>query len=256
MQIRIDEGIKEISIEIPLTKKTDEFSIKQKRLNNQYGFPLSTKTEPFSSSCYVEWQICYDNIAYDEESIEKKYINDIIFKGANGKKKKFNELSEYIFYFYKWNIIKIQDLESVKLFLEKLNNTDFLDSNNELAIEISPQREKKIIGIPFYFTQVKYPLLIHKLEQYEILIEISIKKKSNVIKASPMLYFCFPITELKTNEPILGRCAKPKETADFIINKNNIYLFILLLKIFGTLSKNHNTNILRIIDTILFYAKN
>lgn len=247
----IDTDKKELSIAIPLTKGTDKTRIKKRSFFNEYGIPVATKTELFSLSCYVEWQIGYDVIIDDEEKLERTTIKDKIFIGANGKKKTLYELSEYIFYFYKWNIIKSKDLESIKLFLEKLKDNDFLDSNKDLSIERSHPIDKNILGISFYFTQVKYPLLIHKFGQYEILTEIIIKEKQYAIGVQPMLYFCFPITELKSDEKILGRCAKTKESADFIISQSNIDIFLTMLKIFGTLSQNHNKDILTIITEIL-----
>ena len=42
-----------------------------------------------------------------------------------------------------------------------------------------------------------------------------------------------------------------KETADFLINKDNINVFIEILKIFGILSKAHKQDTINIIATIL-----
>ncbi|MBS3944621.1 MAG: R.Pab1 family restriction endonuclease [Melioribacter sp.] len=139
----------------------------------------------------------------------------------------------------------------MKSYLVGLNNHDFLDSNSELTIERSHPIEKNILGINYYFTQVKYPLLIHKFKQYEILTEIIIKEKQYAVGVQPMLYFCFPITVLKSSNTIIGRCAETNETAEFIIEKNNIQIFLKILKIFGTLSFNHNSDIRTIIDRIL-----
>lgn len=66
-----------------------------------------------------------------------------------------------------------------------------------------------------------------------------------------MLYLCFPITELENSEKLLGRTAQTKEYGNFIINSNNINVFLEMLKLFGTLSKNHNKDILSIINIIL-----
>jgi len=66
-----------------------------------------------------------------------------------------------------------------------------------------------------------------------------------------MLYLCFPITELQSDVTLLGRTAKTKETADFIIDKNNIFVFVEMLKIFGILSINHNKDIITIIEKLL-----
>lgn len=66
-----------------------------------------------------------------------------------------------------------------------------------------------------------------------------------------MLYLCFPITELENSENLLGRTAQTKEFANFVINDKTINVFLEMLKLFGTLSKNHNKDAISIINVIL-----
>jgi hypothetical protein len=247
----IDETAKTLAIAIPLTKGTDKTRIKKRSFFNEYGLPVSTKTESFSQNCYIEWQIGYDVVITDQEKLERTTIKDKYFTGANGKDKTLYELSEYIYYFYKWNIISKSKLLEIKDFLVGLKETDFIDDPNNFAIERSQPITKKVLGIDFAYTQVKYPMLIHKFGAYEILTEIKITEKQYAIGVQPMLYFCFPITELISNNPILGRTAKTKEMADFIINTKNIGIFLEMLKIFGILSPAHNHDIRNIIDKIV-----
>jgi hypothetical protein len=247
----INEAKKELAIAIPLTKGTEKTRIKKRSFFNEYGFPVATRTETFSQSCYVEWQIGYDVVIADEEKLENTTLKDINFTGANAKEKALYELSEYIYYFYKWQIIPKQDLLDVLSFLKNLKNKDFIDQNPELSIERTHPIPKTFNGIEYQWTQVKYPVLIHKFGKYEILTEIIIKEKQYAIGVQPMLYFCFPITELKSKKQLLGRTAETKETASFIIDSNNISIFVLMLKIFGTLSENHNKDIITIIHKII-----
>ena len=248
---KIDEINKMLSISIPLTKGKDKTRIKKRSCFNEYGLPVATKTEAFSLSCYVEWQIGFDVVIDNKDKMDRTTIKDALFVGANGKEKTFYELSEYIYYFHKWKIIEREKLIEIKIFLQNINANDFLDNNINIAIERSHPIEKNILGISFYFTQVKYPLLIYKFGKYEILTEIAIKEKQYAIGTQPMLYLCFPITELKSDEILLGRTAQTNETADFIIDKNNISIFVEVLKIFGILTINHNKDIITIIDKIL-----
>ena len=213
----LNENVKSITIALPLTKSKDKIRIKKRSFFNEYGLPVPTKSEPFSLSCYVEWQVGFDVVINDSNKLERTTIKDKVFQGANTKEKTLYELSEYIYYFFKWEIIKSEELLEIKEFLINLTENDFLDSNRDLTIERSHPIEKSILGINYYFTQVKYPLLIHKFGKYEILTEITIKEKQYAIGVQPMLYFCFPVTELKANKPIIGRCAETNETADFII---------------------------------------
>ena len=169
----------------------------------------------------------------------------------NGKEKTIYELSEYIFYFYKWNVISKNKLLEIKSFLEACSENDFVDNPRNFAIERSHPVKKQVLGINFFYTQVKYPMLVHRFEQYEILTEIKITEKQYAIGVQPMLYLCFPIMELKSSQPLIGRTAITKETADFEINSSNISIFLEMLKIFGILSKNHNKDIITIIDKIV-----
>ncbi|MDR1207291.1 MAG: R.Pab1 family restriction endonuclease [Rickettsiales bacterium] len=247
---KIDAANKALHIAIPLTKGTDKTRIKKRSFFNEYGVPVSTRSESFSQSCYVEWQIGYDVITADAEKLERTSIKDKIFTGANGKKKTLYELSEYIYYFHKWGIISRRDLLSIKEFLQKLTESDYIDNPDNFAIERSQPVERKVLGIDFAYTQVKYPMLIHKFGRYEVMTEIKITEKQYAIGVQPMLYFCFPVTELKSDTPIIGRTAEAKETADFIIDKDNIRIFLEILKMFGILSKGHNQDIITIITKI------
>ncbi|MDR1894455.1 MAG: R.Pab1 family restriction endonuclease [Spirochaetales bacterium] len=246
-----NEAAKELSIAIPLTKGTEKTRIKKRSFFNEYGFPVATKSEAFSQSCYVEWQIGYDVVTAEPEKLKKTTLKKITFTGANTKEKALYELSEYVYYFYKWQVIPKQDLLNILLFLKNLKGTDFVDKNPELSIERTHPVPKSINSIDYQWTQVKYPVLIHKFGKYEILTEIIIKEKQYAIGVQPMLYFCFPVTELKSKKQLVGRTAEAKETASFIIDAKTISIFVLMLKMFGTLSENHNKDIITIVEKII-----
>ena len=96
-----------------------------------------------------------------------------------------------------------------------------------------------------------YPLLIYKFGNFEIISEIIIKEKQYARGIMPMLYLCFPLTELDDGYKLLNRTVEKKENAVFSIDKNNINVFIEILKIFGTLSVSHNYDTIEIIKTII-----
>lgn len=241
----------EIKVAIPLTKGTEKTRIKKRSILNEYGLPVSTKTEPFTQNCYVEWQIGYDVVKADTEKLEKTTLKNFSFIGANGKEKTLYELSEYIKYFYDWGTISKDKLLSLKNFLSNLSENDFLDTNAELSIKRTHPIEKTINGFRFMWTKLEYPLLIYKFGNFEIVAEIKITEKQYAIGTQPMLYLCFPVTELENSAQLLGRTAQTKETANFIINDQNIWVFVEILKLFGTLSKSHNKDIISIIEIIL-----
>ena len=242
---------KTIKVAIPLTKGTEKTRIKKRSILNEYGIPVSTKVEPFTQKCYVEWQIGYDVIKADTEKLEKTTLKEFSFIGANGKEKTLYELSEYIKYFYDWNVISKDNLNEIKQYLSRLTEKDFLDINDDLQIKRTHPNYKTINGFNFMWTKVEYPLLVYKFGNFEIVAEIKITEKQYAIGTQPMLYLCFPITELEDSEHLLGRTAKTKETANFVINQDNISVFLEMLKLFGTLSISHNKDIISIIDVIM-----
>ena len=232
----LDKENKKIVVAIPLTRGTDKTRIKRRSCFNEYGIPVATRTENFSQLCYVEWQIGYDVVINDEDKLKLTTIKNLPFIGANGKDKTLYELSEYVYYFYEWNVIPEKRLLEIKSFLQNLSENDFIDNPNNFAIERSHPVDKQVLGINFYYTQVKYPMLVHKFGNYEVLTEIKIAEKQYAVGVQPMLYFCFPITELKASTPLIGRIAETRETADFEINSGNIDIFLDMLKIFGILN--------------------
>lgn len=241
----------EIKVAIPLTKGTEKTRIKRRSILNEYGIPVATRSEPLMQNCYVEWQIGYDVIKADTEKLARTTLKNFSFIGANGAEKTLYELSEYIKYFYDWGVINKEQLTEIKNYLLNLSENDFLDTNPELSIKRTHPIEKTINGFNFMSTKVEYPLLIYKFGNFEIVTEIIIKEKQYAIGTQPMLYLCFPITELENSEKILGRTANAKETANFVINRQNIGIFLEMLKLFGTLTKNHRQDVVSIIDVII-----
>jgi hypothetical protein len=92
---------------------------------------------------------------------------------------------------------------------------------------------------------------VHKFKNYEIITEITIREKQKAVGIQPMLYFCFPVTELKSDSPLIGRCTNAKEFAYFKINKNNSFIILEIIKIFGMLSPPHQHDILEILNLII-----
>jgi len=242
---------KEIKVAVPLTTTSGKVRVKQRSVLNEYGIPVATCQTELTQTCYIEWQIGYDVVIAEEEKLNLTTLKNFKFIGANGKEKALYELSEYVYYLAKWNFIPKSCLSDMKKFLMDIPKENLFDLNSELSIKRSNFIEKEFNGIKFLQTKVEYPLIIHKFRKYEIITEITIKEKQRAIGVMPMLYLCFPITELKTEPILLGRKAKSKEEAEFIINKDNSDIFVQLLKLFGMLSENHRKDVLSIIDVIL-----
>jgi len=250
-KILIKEQERKIEVPILLTAVSGKIRVKNRSMVNEYGTPVAVKQNNFALSNYVEWQIGYDVVKKDIEKFEESSLPETEFIGANGKTKALYELSEYIWYFYKWGVVSRKELENVIVYLNSIQDHNLIDKNIELQIDRSHPVAKNINGFDFEYTQVKYPLLIYKFNGYEIVTEIKITEKQRAVGTQPMLYLCFPITELKAKINLIGRTAETKEIANFEITENNIKVFLEMLKMFGTLSKNHKHDIIQIINTIL-----
>ena len=249
---KVDTENKVIYVDVPLTETSGKTRVKCRKNYNEYGIPIAPRQVSLNENCYIEWQIGYDAEILDPKKMELTTIKNVYFVGANGKKKTLYELSEYLYYFHKWGVVSKEKLVSLKEYLEKLNSNNYIDTNENSAILREELIDNSINGIGFKTTQVKYPMLIYKFEaDKEMMLEIKITEKQRAIGVQPMLYFCFPISKLKCEEELFGRCAKTKEFGNLIINSKNIEVFLEMLKIFGMLSKNHNHDTIEIIDKIL-----
>lgn len=240
-----------IFVEIPLTAQSGKTRVKIRNSFYEYGLPTATRQIPFSQKHYIEWQIGYDADKSDNEKMNLTSLKNTEFIGANGKKKALYELSEYLFYFTKFGIIKINEIDNILKFLENINSSNFLDS--QFQILRSHPIQQNILGIDFYCSEVKYPLLVHQFGSFDILIEIIIKEKQRAIGVQPMLYVCFPITELKpvNNKPnLIGRVADSKECAYLILDSKDKQFILEAFKIFGILSESHNYDIRQILELI------
>lgn len=240
-----------IYIEIPLTSQSGKARVKIRNSFYEYGLPTATKQNPFSQKHYIEWQIGYDADKSDSDKMKLTSLKNTKFIGANEKNKALYELSEYLFYFTKWNIISIDEINYILSFLENINKNNFLDSNFQILRSHPIQRN--ILGIDFYCSEVRYPLLVHKFDNFDILVEIIIREKQRAIGSQPMLYVCFPITQLvpfKNKLALLGRVAETKEFAYLVLDSKDKQFLLESFKIFGILSPSHNYDIIQILNII------
>ena len=86
-----------------------------------------------------------------------------------------------------------------------------------------------------------------------MLVEIIIKEKQRAIGVQPMLYVCFPITELLPKETmplLLGRVAESKECAYLLLDSKDKDFLLGIFKVFGILSKSHCYDVLEILKVI------
>jgi hypothetical protein len=256
----LNENNKKIIVDIPLTTTSGKTRVKERDTIFGYGLPFASRTNSFNQKNYIEWQIGYDAIIPNntENFTQKNYqnyinttIKDLNFIGSNGKNKTLYELSEYLYYFAKWEVITQQQLQDLKQFVENINEDDVLENNKHCEIKRTRLQQKTINSLEFQTLTIEYPQLLYKFDNYEIIAEITIKEKQRAVGTQPMLYFCFPITELQAENLLVGRTAEVKEFADFVFDENNAFIILEMIKIFGMLSSSHKFDTLQILTTIL-----
>lgn len=234
--ILINGGTKTIKVPIPLTSTSSKIRVKTYYTFADYSLHAATKKVFFSDKHYIKWQIGYSCIVnkLDQSTCkgEKFY-----FIGVNKKQKTLYELSEYIYYFTKFGFIANSNLEYILKFLTKVNDDELIE--NKLKISRDNFTNTKIANVDFSQFSLNYPLLIHQF-CIDNISEIIVKEKQRVIGIQTMLYFCFLISELIVDKPLINRSAKTKEIAYYEINKNNYKIFIDILKIFGILSHRYD----------------
>lgn len=217
---------------------------------SEYGIPVRPKQDNFNLNNYVEWQIGYDSVIDNLEKLKLTTLPNTQFVAYNGKTKALYELSEYLYYFTKWQVFTLGDLLGIENFLTNLDEDNLIENHPKCKIRRTNKVETTINSFNFHQFTIEYPLLIHTFGKYEIVAEIIIKEKQRAVGTQAMLYFCFLITELKSETNLLGRTAQTKEFADFIFNSQNAKIILEMIKIFGMLSKSHRADVVAILNLV------
>jgi hypothetical protein len=257
---KLDAINKKIIVDIPLTTTSGKTRVKQRDTIFGYGTPFASRQNKFNQKNYIEWQIGYDAVipsniknfkAKDYKNYLASTMQDATFIGANGKNKTLYELSEYLYYFVKWDVLSSQQLQQLRDFITNINESDLLENHKHCQIKRTHPNNKIINNFNFQTLTIEHPQLLYRFDNYEIIAEITIKEKQRAIGTQPILYFCFPITELQAEIPLIGRIANTKEFAHFVFDKNNSDIILEMIKIFGMLSASHKFDILAILQTII-----
>ena len=251
---KVDYKRKELLIAIPLTTTTGKTRVKQRDNIYGYGLPFASRTKEFNQKNYIEWQIGYDIEVGKEYSSKIKKdlttIKNIKFQAHNDKVKYLYELSEYLYYMIGFGVITCTEVKKAKDFLSNLKEDELIEKYSCCQIKRTHPQNESINNLDFEILKIEYPQLIHRFKDYEIIAEITIREKQKAVGVQPMLYFCFPITELISDRPLLGRIAEKKEFAYFKFNANNASVIMEMVRIFGMLSKSHRYDIIQILNVI------
>lgn len=91
---------------------------------------------------------------------------------------------------------------------------------------------------------------MHKFSSFDIVIEIIIKEKQRAVGVQPILYVCFPVTELQCTPALLGRVAESKECGLLVLDSKDKNFLLEIFRIFGMLSKSHNYDVCEILGIV------
>ena len=221
-----------IPIEIPLNNWTGYSG------NESYKNAIRVKERPIRKQKLAENIFQYNH--FIEWQINCKCIN------ING------DLANIFYQYYKNNIILNRDIQNLLIFINNPNNLIEDILFNEVGRPLYPLYYNTDNVIFFN----KYPSIYFDFNRFWI--EISLEKMGYAKGIQPMLYVCFPITELKpaNNKPaLLGRVAESKECAYLILDSKDKQFLLESFKIFGILSENHNYDIRQILELIKKYIK-
>lgn len=245
----INESQKEIAVDIPLTRPSGKIRIKTRSNVFQYGEPFASRQKEFHQRNYVEWQISYDIATKDASNSPP--LSNITFLNNKGEQKTLYELSTILYYMRQWDFISGEEISSLIDFLSKLSHETLIDHHPACSIKRTHPVKEDMNGINFSRMILEYPQLVYSFGKYDIIAEITIREKQRAIGVQPMLYFCFPLTELHTHgNPLIGRVAEQKESANFVFNQDNYKIVLEMVKIFGILSEPHKTDIIAILQAI------
>ena len=250
-----------IFVDIPLTTQSGKTRVKVRNGIHECGYLVATRQDPFSTNHYIEWQIGYGVDASDKDKLKLSKLPNIKFDDCNGKTKALYELSEYFYYFVELGFINKSDIEHLKSHLqEHMNNPcSFFDSQDAFKVSKGSVSPPHIQYLPttnktgWIYQYIINPMLAYHLEDVNIWIEIISKEKQRAVGIQPMLYVCIPIGNLqpKPGYPgFFGRPAYQNECACLTLDFSYKEFLLETLRIFGTLSANHNHDVWSIVDVI------
>ncbi|WP_322876281.1 R.Pab1 family restriction endonuclease [Mycoplasmopsis felis] len=214
---------------------------------------LTSKTQTINENDFLEIQISYDkNI---EDFYNKPSIYKLAFKNNKEENKYIFELSD-IFY---WGLIKgFINLEYLKKLITKVQSIkNTINDEYKISIRKRNQNNHMIIPLTFNEYEIVKPVLISEYIDNDF-IEIKIKNKQKAVGIQPMLFLNLSAKNFYiNNESIIGKNIQTKDVIQYVIDpKKFMNLFVNLVLVFANLSKEHNQDILRILNSILDYSIN
>ena len=239
----IDGG--EMKVVLPLTAHRGKIRLKRRSAFYGYGMPFFGRSNKIGIDCYLEWQIGYD-IEATEENKSQTSLNDKSFVASNGKSKYAYELGEILFHAVNKGYVSLEQVKDAYSQILAVADSDTLDMSEDMMPSCKVPIATTVNGIEFYRSSISYPKLIYRFGQYDIFAEVAKREQQYASMLQPMLYVCLPLAQLRFKRSISGRTLDVKETADWIIGKEEAALSLELFRIFGMLSPKHRFDVLAI----------
>lgn len=250
IQVKIVYAGESVCAHLSIASPTGKVRVKDRNVFYEYGKPISTRSETIPGTAYIEWQIGYD-LKDEPGNLNKTTLIDKGIINNKGKRKLPYELSEILFYAYKLNLIKPEDIFAVKNSIQGFKQEELLE--NCLQIWRSDPKPREIANINFEFMELKYPLLVHKFGEYEVVTEILVKEKQKAVGIQPMLYVCVPmkyVHSISRSGEVVGRMAEAKEMVSWEIGSTEAKFALEVMKLFGLLSVAHQKDVLAILEKL------
>lgn len=235
----------ELKVSLPLTRPTGKVRIKERSFFGEYGKPVAVRKSKMGLSNYVEWQIGYD-LEATEENKSKTSLKRWTFTNYKNICKYAYELTEVLYYSVRRRLVSKKQIVAVRRQIETVADSDTLEMRDDMIPGRTNPVPATVNGMDFYRMTVQYPMLVHKFGQYDIYAEVTVREKQRAVGHQAMLYVCLPLTALRFEENAIGRTLNAKETADWVIGREEAELSLELFRIFGMLSPKHRFDVLAI----------
>lgn len=239
----------ELKVTLPLTRATGKVRVKARSFFGEYGQPVAVRQTPMGLSHYIEWQIGYD-LEAKAENAARTSLTNCTFTNYRNVEKYAYELSEILFYAYQKQLVDLETIRKTYLAIKNVPDRYTFEEMDDMNISRTNPQPVSVNNMEFFKMTVKYPMLVHKFGRYDIYAEVVVREKQHAVGTQAMLYVCLPITTLHFKKNAIGRALDAKETADWIIGKEEAGLALELFRIFGMLSPKHRYDVLAIFEML------
>lgn len=247
VKVIVDE--RGLSVRIPLTQTSGKVRVKARSFFGEYGMSFAARQNKLGLTNYVEWQISYDFKPGKGQGILTS-LDKWTFCNYAGERKYAYELSEILYRSFKAGLVTEEDVQKLYGQVKSISAKQTIGEMDDMQINRTHPNEVVVNGLDFYKMVVKYPLLVRKFGEYDIYTEVMMREKQKGVGVQPMLYVCLPITSLRFKKNAIGRILDAKETADWVIGREEAALSLELFRIFGMLTPNHRHDILAILEML------